>query len=371
MKSQTIFFALLIFVSVISLKTSSSAQLLHDEMTGKMTTGGKSSNSKSSNDQQRNGANRQSESRNSSRSGFPERFGGGGSDYVQDKLARERAASEARERQRIQTMGDFRRADREQTEKYLREQQQTRPRQQADFQRQWELGEQLRRENERNSPLYHLGRPENRYSVVPEPSTRGTAPRNYWNGVFERNGPTGNAEWDRRSNPIIDGRVYSVRERYGNHGVFGYFSPPSPLGHAYDLYESLGKRNLSAEQVMAMILEDLNRVFPGRAIGNNGQRVTVGNTFTLSVFGHLSRVEVVEVTPTSFTLKAIAGEHHLQGKVTHQIIKDSSGELWIRHTGEGVANEPIGLQVANYAAATYLWNVMGYNSNGMLNALPR
>lgn len=182
-------------------------------------------------------------------------------------------------------------------------------------------------------------------------------------------GPTGDYDWDRRSNPVIDGREYSVRERYGNYGVFGYFKEPSSDGHVYDVYESLGRRNLSAEQVAAWIMENLDRVFPLRATGSNGQDVTVGNRFTLSVRGYVqNKVEVTAADKTSFVLEAIPGEHRFRGTVTFQVIKDSSGELWLRQTGRGLPGESYELQVFNYNAADYLWNKMGYNTNVMLNA---
>lgn len=124
---------------------------------------------------------RQAESRTSSRSGWADRNGGGGSDYVQDRLARERheAAGQARERQ------------------------------QREFQRDWELGENIRRENERNSPDYHAGRPENRYSVVPMPSTRDIPPRNYSRGVFEQDQREGSNQRNVQYPSQQDSKQYS------------------------------------------------------------------------------------------------------------------------------------------------------------------
>jgi len=94
------------------------------------------------------------------------------------------------------------------------------------------------------------------------------------------------------------------------------------------------------------------------------------NTFTLSAQGYFGNtVEVIEVTPTSFTLTAKDGQHSLKGTVTHQVIKDSNGELWLRHTGAGIENEGEGRQILNYTAADQLWNKMGYNTNRMLNGV--
>ena len=184
--------------------------------------------------------------------------------------------------------------------------------------------------------------------------------------------PTSSEEWNRRSNPIINGREYSVRERYGNYGVLGYFSPPNNQGHSYDLYESLGRRNLTAKQVFDILFNDLNAPFPIRAVGENGQQIVKGNRFDLSIGGYYANtVEVVDVTETSFTLKAVGNQHTFKGTVTHQVIKDSSGELWLRHTGKGVYGESQSLQILNYEAADYMWNRMAYISNQILNSFPQ
>ena len=107
---------------------------------------------------------------------------------------------------------------------------------------------------------------------------------------------------------------------------------------------------------MSRIKEDLNRLMPLRAIGRNGQSVTVGNRFNLSLGGYFENtVAVVEATDTSFTLRAIPGQHSLQGTVTVQVFTDSSGELWLEFLGKGVALEHPVLQERAYEAAAVIW----------------
>jgi hypothetical protein len=156
-------------------------------------------------------------------------------------------------------------------------------------------------------------------------------------------------------------KQYSVRETYGNRdSIFLFLHGWGPDGHKYVALNSVGWSNLSSAQQVGNIKNDLNRAFPWfDAIGGNGQRVTLGNRFSLNytVDGHTvisNPVRVIAVDDYSFTLEAERG-HMLQGRVTFGIVKDKTGESWLYQIGTGVPNEAEDWQTLTYEIASQMW----------------
>lgn len=143
--------------------------------------------------------------------------------------------------------------------------------------------------------------------------------------------------------------------------------PVSPKGHHYFTLNSLGKLNISPQQIINFIKRDPKIVFPYfDAKGSDGQSLVVGNSYLLflSADGLVlteNRVKVIQDTPLYFTLEAVPGEHQLRGTATHGVFKDCTGELWLFHEGFGVENESEFLQKFNYLAADYMWSKMADN----------
>lgn len=160
---------------------------------------------------------------------------------------------------------------------------------------------------------------------------------------------------------------YSIRGVLGDSDHhFGAKTPNTAEGHRYFSLNSLGRSELSPQQVMAAVTKNLDAVFPIKARDLCGLGVEVGNRFDLHIEfrggEYLSNpVEVKEKTPYYFTVATIPG-HTFQGKLTHGIVKDSTGELWMFQDGRGIANqESRGLIEANYAAGVLMWKDMARN----------
>ena len=157
---------------------------------------------------------------------------------------------------------------------------------------------------------------------------------------------------------------YSIRKVLGDSDQhFGATEPNTAEGHRYFSLNSLGRADLSPEQVMRAVARDLNVVFPINARGTCGQRVEVGNEFVLSLKlgGHEFRQNPVVVTdksPYYFTVATRPG-HTFKGKLTHGFVKDGAGELWMFQDGTGVAGqESVALIETNYDAAKVMWREM-------------
>jgi hypothetical protein len=75
---------------------------------------------------------------------------------------------------------------------------------------------------------------------------------------------------------------------------------------------------------------------------------------------------VVEESPTTFTLWAEPG-HTFQGIVRFEVIKDSSGELWLSVEGRGVPQEHPMQQRYNTEFAYGLWPAAALNARRILS----
>ena len=224
-------------------------------------------------------------------------------------------------------------------------------------------------------------------------STSSTSSNTSKNG--KRQGSVSNVMVDANGNKIYDVSVpndfsravligngqlpISIRESILNQHSIHWFSEPDAKGHHYLILNSLGKSNLSPEQVMDLIKANIKQVFPvSEVIGRNG----ITTVKPRAVFDLISRddipsdiqglylevansVEVTAISPISFTFSVLPG-HILKGYVTHGVLKDKSGELWLFQEGRGVANEYKIKQSVNYEIADYMWRNMAQNVRNFL-----
>ncbi|MGB8508211.1 MAG: DUF1990 family protein [Pyrinomonadaceae bacterium] len=333
--------------------------------------------------------------------------------HISEHRAQDREAREAQERAQerrtneMNRIADALRDDRAQTERNLRERQQTQDREQVQgsrqadrdrerqqnqerFQRDWELGEHLRRENEGSGFGRYQSSPANRVRVSPQPPSRNTPQRNSWEGEYDeivrdnerrreqqrrtnemnRIGAALNADRVQTERYLRERNLPTIRQQIVERQPFGnpnsYFEArrPSPYGHQYDAYGYFGaSANLGAEQAFSTaISRGMSYLIPSEPIGTRDDSIAVGKRFNLHHYLDFGRwidapVEVIEVTKTSFTVRTLPG-HPLQGTVTHEIIKDRNNEFWLHQRGTGVDLEPRGLQEFNYRAASGMWPIM-------------
>lgn len=149
-----------------------------------------------------------------------------------------------------------------------------------------------------------------------------------------------------------------------------YFSrPPGPAGHHYFAFNYLGE-DLDMAATWRMVTNSLADVFPAsRVVGPSGP-VVLGNRYDLVMEGpHTPSftfpVIVSSVTAYAFTLTA-QPDHWLKGSVTHGIVRDIDGTVWLFEEGSGVPNELPSLQAVNYDIADAMWSRLAANVKSKL-----
>ena len=170
----------------------------------------------------------------------------------------------------------------------------------------------------------------------------------------------------------------SIRRLFGNRSSIGFLiqKPNKATGHHYVTLNSIGKLNFTTDQVMALIAQNPSRVFPFLdALGTNGQKLSVGNTYYLTgtIFGFevvKNPVKVTSVNRYTFTFTTQPG-HKLQGSATHGLFIDATGEMWLFQEGVGVAGEDESLQEFTYGAANVMWGKMSENIKREISTVPQ
>jgi hypothetical protein len=163
---------------------------------------------------------------------------------------------------------------------------------------------------------------------------------------------------------------FSVREKFPRNGDYVYhFVVDRQNGHHYWSFTSLGRSTKSPEQIMRIIMQNPDAAFRLVYVrGENGQRVTLNNSYHLTNIAGDNQVDVMRISPYFFTLTA-RREHYLQGSATHGIVRDKTGELWLFQEGIGVPGEPMTRQYFNIWIASFMWPIMGDQIKyGILNA---
>jgi hypothetical protein len=156
---------------------------------------------------------------------------------------------------------------------------------------------------------------------------------------------------------------FSIRERFsyeGNRDTF-FVNGSNGSGHHYWVFSSLGRNTaMSPAQIMFVIQQHLNFIFPLSPTDDNGQPVwalTLNQTVHLAAGGD-NEVEVTEMTPYTFKFTA-KPNHWLQGSAVHGVFRDKSGEVWLFQEGTGVPAEGRIKRNINAWIAWELWPQMG------------
>lgn len=137
-------------------------------------------------------------------------------------------------------------------------------------------------------------------------------------------------------------------------------------GHHYLELNSLGTSLLSAQDVISILKQHIEQIFPAGARGLDGHTVEKGRHFVVTfdlVLGMqgYSNVICTSSLPYQFTFETSPGQHILRGDITFGVFKDSCGELWLFQQGKGTANEGEGRARFNYLTARPLWERMAEN----------
>jgi hypothetical protein len=122
---------------------------------------------------------------------------------------------------------------------------------------------------------------------------------------------------------------------------------------------------MSPQEVMNVLQQNIQTIFPYGAKGSNGSSVAVGRKFIVTldlVAGQsgFSNVLCTQANNVSFTF-ATPGQHILRGYITFGVLKDNCGELWLYQQGRGPADEGEGRALLNYLRARDLWQQMADN----------
>ncbi len=212
------------------------------------------------------------------------------------------------------------------------------------FQRDWELGQNLARENQR----------EQREMVERQQTERRSS-----------NPPSSVSPTSNQSNGQLSIRIRQEivkLQPFGNpNSIFANAGYDANNGHKYSALNYLTTSDtISAEQAASIILfsqQGLHPLINSSPIGTNDGRIVVGKRFNIYFMNLANPVEVIEVTTTSFTVRTLPG-HALQGTVTHEIIKDANNEIWLRQRGFGVQGEGYLPQKTAYVVAPGMWQRM-------------
>jgi hypothetical protein len=144
---------------------------------------------------------------------------------------------------------------------------------------------------------------------------------------------------------------------------------PDVNGHHYLSLNYLG-RGLDVDSTWDFVLNHFAEIFPAERITGSGGPVAEGNEYHLfmGIAPGLDRSNDVSVIgKTKYTFTLYAGEEHtLRGSVTHGIVKDSNGDVWLFEEGAGVKDEDPRLQVFNYDVADIMWARMAANIRARL-----
>lgn len=156
---------------------------------------------------------------------------------------------------------------------------------------------------------------------------------------------------------------FSIRERFPLPPKYSDYIfkvlPDTSNGHHYLALTRLGRSAKTPAQIMAIIMQDPDKVSPWFAAkGENGQRITMNNIYHLVNAVGDNRVEVTRVTPYFFTFTALPG-HLLQGSATHGVFRDKTGELYLFQEGIGVPGESSAKGYLNNWIASFMWRDMG------------
>lgn len=149
-----------------------------------------------------------------------------------------------------------------------------------------------------------------------------------------------------------------------------YFSrQPSPAGHHYFAFNYLGE-DLDMAATWRIVTDSFADVFPVSMVVGPSGTVALGNRYELVMAGpHTPSftfpVVVSSVTAYAFTLTA-QPDHWLKGAVTHGIVRDIDGNLWLFEEGSGVPNELQSLQAVNYDIADAMWSRLATNIKSKL-----
>jgi hypothetical protein len=149
-----------------------------------------------------------------------------------------------------------------------------------------------------------------------------------------------------------------------------YFSrPPGLAGHHYFAFNYLGD-NLDMAATWRVVTNSFPDVFPAsRVVGPSGP-IALGNRYDLVMEGSYTPaftfpVVVSSVTAYAFTLTA-QPDHWLKGSVTHGIVRDIDGTVWLFEEGSGIPNELPSLQAVNYDIADAMWSRLATNVKSKL-----
>lgn len=156
---------------------------------------------------------------------------------------------------------------------------------------------------------------------------------------------------------------FSIREKFPVPPKYSYYLfhvlPDTSSGHHYLSLTRLGRSSKTPAQIMAVIMQDPDKVSPWFAAkGVNGQHVTLNNIYHLVNAVGNNPVKVTRVTPYFFTLTALPG-HMLQGSATHGVFRDKTGELYLYQEGIGVPGESSAKGYLNNWIASFMWRDMG------------
>jgi hypothetical protein len=145
-----------------------------------------------------------------------------------------------------------------------------------------------------------------------------------------------------------------------------WYEGPASGGHTYLALNSLGKSSMSPQDVMNILQQNIQTIFPYGARGLNGSSVAVGRKFIVTldlVAGQsgFSNVLCTQANNVSFTFATIPGQHILRGYITFGVLKDNCGELWLYQQGRDPADEGERRALFNYLTARDLWQQMADN----------